>query len=294
MGISELTEANDAVAHYAWLSDYTRRRGHLGTASPPDRLREGIQLRGVSFQYPGTRQEVLRDITVDLRAGSVVALVGVNGAGKTTLVKLLAGMYRPVRGEILVDGVPLGDIDVTQWSTRLSGAFQDFAKLQALVRETVGVGDLVRLIDGGQVRRAIDEAGATTLVDQLPDGPHTQLGGVFDGAQLSQGQWQLLALARSLMRDAPLLAVLDEPTAALDPLAEHDLYERMAASARVTASVNGGIVLLVSHRFSTVSMADHIIVLSGGGVAEQGTHAELMRQGGRYASLYATHARGYA
>jgi ATP-binding cassette subfamily B protein len=292
-GIGALTEGNDAVGHYRWLTRYSREHRHPGTVAPPARLREGIRLQDVEFAYPGAPTPVLRGVTVDLPAGAVVALVGVNGEGKTTLVKLLAGMYRPDRGDILVDGVALSQLDALQWRERLTGAFQDYARLQTTVDATVGAGDLPRRDDAAAVERAIEEAGATALVRGLPEGERTQLGALFDGVQLSQGGWQKLALARSLMRRAPLLAVFDEPTAALDPLAEHAFYERVSSSARSVIAANGGIVLLVSHRFSTVSMADHIIVLADGRIAEQGRHADLMRRGGRYAELYVTHARGY-
>jgi ATP-binding cassette subfamily B protein len=292
-GVSELTEGNDAIAHYRWLTRDAEQRRHGGAAAPPERLSQGIRLHDVEFRYPGASAGVLSGITLDLRPGSVVALVGVNGAGKTTLIKLLAGMCRPDRGEILVDGVPLDRMDIVRWRERLTGAFQDYARLQTTVGAAVGVGDLPSLGHAPAVDRAIEEAGATALVRALPRGSDTQLGALFDGVQLSQGGWQKVALARSLMRRAPLLAVFDEPTAALDPLAEYEFYERVSSSARSTIAANGGIVLLVSHRFSTVSMADHIVVLSEGRIAEQGRHADLMRRGGRYADLYDTHAQGY-
>ncbi|MBM0274279.1 ATP-binding cassette domain-containing protein [Micromonospora tarensis] len=292
-GVGQVAEANHALEQYLWLADHAERQRRSGGAAPPAQLTNGLRLRGVSFRYPGAGTELLADIDLDLKAGSVVALVGMNGAGKTTLVKLLMGMYRPSRGAILVDDTPLADIDPVAWSSELTGAFQDYAKLETRVRETVGVGDLRRVSDRTAVQTAVAEAGATALVEQLPDGLETQLGTLFNGTQLSHGQWQKLALGRALMRRTPLLAVLDEPTAALDPQAENDLYEQFVGAARVARQVRGGIVLLVSHRFSTVSMADHIVVLSGGTVIEQGSHRELMALDGEYAELYEAHARGY-
>jgi ATP-binding cassette subfamily B protein len=243
----------------------------------------------VEFAYPGG-PPVLTGVTLTLPPGSTVALVGVNGAGKSTLVKLLCGMYTPTRGQIRVDGVPLPDIDVGGWRRRLSGVFQDFVKFQLPVRHTVGVGNLPAIDDAAAVDRAIREAGANRLVAQLPCGSDTQLGRVYEGAELSHGQWQKLALGRGLMREDPLLLVLDEPTAALDPQAEHELYERFVSQA---TGAHGRITLMVSHRFSTVRNADSIVVLADGRVAEQGTHAELMAAGGRYAQLYAIQAAAY-
>jgi ATP-binding cassette subfamily B protein len=256
----------------------------------PSRLDAGISLNGVSFRYPGSDTPVLRDLDLHLRPGSTVGLVGVNGAGKTTLVKLLCGLYQPDQGAITVDGRPLADLDPASWSARCSGAFQDFVKFHLPVREAVGIGDLPRAREEAPVTEALGRAGATAMIAALPDGIDTRLGPLFGGVDLSHGQWQKLALARGAMRDAPLLLVLDEPTAALDPQAEHDLFERFAALAR---NASGTITLLVSHRFSTVHMADHIVVLGDGELLEQGTHADLMAAGGPYATLYTRQADAY-
>ncbi|MGB3443573.1 MAG: ABC transporter ATP-binding protein [Actinophytocola sp.] len=293
-GASQLAEGRHTVRHLRWLEEHAARTRHPGTEPPPDRLDRAISLRGVSFTYPGTDREVLADVDLDLSAGSTVAVVGVNGAGKTTLVKLLTGMYEPTAGEILVDGVPLRELDLERWRGRVTAAFQDFGKPQVTVRHAVGIGDLPRADDRDAVARAIEIADAGPVVDRLPSGVDTQLGRTFDGAELSHGQWQRLALGRAVMRGTPLLSVLDEPTAALDPQTEHDLYERFVGVGRDRRADAGGVTLLISHRFSTVRMADHIVVLSAGRVAEQGTHDALMALGGQYAELYETQSRAYA
>ncbi|WP_166427617.1 ATP-binding cassette domain-containing protein [Nonomuraea mesophila] len=290
-GVSRLSEAGRVGRHYLWLQDYAAAQTRDGR-SAPYRLRDGIVLDDVAFTYAGTRSPALREINLRLPAGSVVGLVGVNGAGKSTLVKLLTAMYRPTSGSIFVDGVELADIDAAAWRERLSGAFQDFVTPQLPVSEAIGIGDLSRLADRPAVLAAAERGGAAELIDRLPHGLDTQLGRAFDGEELSHGQWQKLALARALMRPSPLVLVLDEPTAALDPQAEHAVFEQFAEQC-AQVSANGGIVILVSHRFSTLHLADHIVVLSDGRVTEQGSHAELLASGGEYATLYLTQAKGY-
>jgi len=232
-------------------------------------------------------------VSVRLPAGAVVALVGDNGAGKTTLVKLLSGFATPESGQILVDGADMAAFDTARWQERCAAAFQDFAKLEFPVRESVGVGDLPRIDDLVAVGAAVERAGASSVVDSLPQGLETQLGTRWeDGVELSGGQWQKLALARGLMRTDPLLVVFDEPTAALDAHTEHALFERFAAAAR-TAKQRSTVTLLVSHRFSTVGMADLIVVLDQGRVREVGSHQDLMARGGMYAELYELQSRGY-
>jgi ATP-binding cassette subfamily B protein len=223
-----------------------------------------------------------------------VAVVGENGAGKSTLVKLLAGFYRPTRGRVLVDGVDLTRLPADEWRARLSGAYQDFFRFEFLARQNVGLGDLTRLEDAPAVTVAVGRAGADDVVGQLSSGLDTQLGpGWPDGVDVSFGQWQKLALARGFMRDEPLLLVLDEPTAALDAETEHALFERYAARAQDASGDNGRVTVLVSHRFSTVRMADIIVVLNGARLVEVGTHEELMLHNGQYAELYAIQAAGY-
>jgi ATP-binding cassette subfamily B protein len=278
-----------------WLRDYAGRHAWAGSSGPvPDRLRDGIALRGVSFAYPGSDAPSLRGVDLTLPAGSTVALVGENGAGKTTLVKLLLRLYDPTEGQVLVDGQALSELGVRRWRARVSAGFQDYAKFEFVAQQTVGVGDLPRMDDRAAVLAALDRASGRTVVDGLPDGLESQLGKRFtDGVEPSGGQWQRLALARAFMRDRPLLLVLDEPTAALDPEAEHALFEGFAAASRAAAAETGGITVLVSHRFSTVRMAELIVVLHEGEVHEIGTHDELMAAGGRYAELFTLQARAY-
>jgi ATP-binding cassette subfamily B protein len=288
---------------FLWLEDYARDAGiDTATAVPgrpeplpvPGRLAQSIRVRDLEFGYPGVDRPVLKGVTLELPAGSVVALVGENGAGKTTLAKLLCRFYRPTAGDIRVDGLDYLRFDVQHWRERVAAAFQDYARFELLARETVGVGDLPRLDDRMAVGVAIERAGAADLPGRLPHGLDTQLGTEWAGGiELSGGQWQKLALGRAMMREQPLLLVLDEPTASLDAQAEHELFERYAAAARRSAGDSGTITLLVSHRFSTVRMADLIVVLEDGRIREQGSHAELMARGGVYAELYELQARAY-
>jgi ATP-binding cassette subfamily B protein len=280
---------------YLWLEDHAAasQRDPPAPAAVPDRLTVGIELRDVAFRYPGTDQPILQGLSLRLPAGRVVALVGENGAGKSTLVKLLARFYEPDAGEILVDGAPLTSLPLAGWRARIGAAFQDFSRFELLLRETVGIGDLARIGDGPAVEAALARAGADDVPPLLARGIETQLGkGWEDGVDLSGGQWQKLALGRAMMRPEPLLVVFDEPTAALDAQTEHDLFERFAEAARSGASA-GTVTLLVTHRFSTVRMADLIVVLDGGRVVEQGSHAELMARGGLYAELYGLQSRVY-
>ena len=241
----------------------------------------------------GNEAPALADVDLFLPSGSVVAVVGENGAGKTTLVKLLAKLYRPTSGRILVDGADLARVDPVQWRQRMAGAFQDFFRFEFRAGQTIGLGDLPRIDNEPALATAMDRAGARDVVEALPAGLATQLGPTWrDGVDVSFGQWQKLALARGFMRDDPLIAALDEPTAALDAETEHQLFERYASRARERKR-SGSITILVSHRFSTVRMADLIVVLDGARVAESGTHEELMARGGRYAELYRIQAAAY-
>lgn len=280
---------------YAWLRRYARENASTNsTGTAPDRIRSAIVLRNVEFRYPGTERVVLSDIDLTLPAGSTVALVGENGAGKTTVVKLLARMYDPTAGSVLVDDCDLREIDPRVWRERCSAAYQDFVRFEFTAADAVGVGDLSRIDDEQALNAALQRGDAVSVVDALPAGLQTQLGTRFtDGVDLSGGQWQRLALARAFMRSEPLLLMLDEPTAAFDPEAEHALFERFAAASKATARRTGGITVLVSHRFSTVRMADLIVVLHAGRIDDIGTHTELIRRGGRYAELFELQARAY-
>jgi ATP-binding cassette subfamily B protein len=259
----------------------------------PQAIRRAMTLDRVSFSYPGTSRVVLDDVSLTLPAGAVIAIVGENGAGKTTLVKLLAKMYEPSSGTIFVDETPLARVPAEHWRTRLAGAFQDFFRFEFSARHSVGLGDVPRMDDDGAVRQAVDRAGAGDVVARLASGLDTQLGPTWPGGvELSFGQWQKIALARGFMRDRPLLLVLDEPTAALDAETEHALFERYAEAAR-TDSHGGRVTILVSHRFSTVRMAQLIVVLDGAKVVETGSHEELMAKGGQYSQLYGIQAAAY-
>jgi len=277
----------------AWLEDYAAAAAASGGAAAPAALARGITFDRVSFAYPGTSRIVLDDVSVSLPAGSVVALVGENGAGKTTMVKLLARMYEPTSGTIAVDGIPLRDMTADSWRLRMSGAFQDFYRFELPARHSIGLGDLPRMDDERAVVTAAERAGAGDLIAKLPCGLDTQLGPAWPGGvDVSFGQWQKLALARGFMRDDPLLLILDEPTAALDAETEHALFERYAVSAK-SASHRGRVTLLVSHRFSTVRMADLIVVLDGSRVVETGTHDNLIARDGQYAQLYRIQQSAY-
>jgi ATP-binding cassette subfamily B protein len=286
--------SNDG-GRFLWLRDFAAEQAarHRGTLTPPRRLRAGISTVNLGYRYPGADSPTLTDINLDLPAGAVVAVVGENGAGKSTLIGLLTGMLAPTEGQVLVDGVDLADLDRVQWRARMSGAFQDYARLELTAQESIGVGDLAALDSEPAVYTALDKAAATDVLTALPSRLQTQLGTTWPGGvELSGGQWQRLAIARGMMREAPLLLVLDEPTAALDAGTEHALFERYADAAR-RAGGRGGVTLLVTHRFSTVASADLVIVLRDGRVAEVGTHAELYANGSHYAELYDLQARGY-
>ena len=285
----------DGSQRLAWLEDYAASLVSKADLPVPVELHEGIRLDHVSFAYPGTDRLVLEDISLSLPAGAVVAIVGENGAGKTTLVKLLGKLYEPKSGAIYVDGLPLARMHADEWRERLAGAFQDFFRFEFQARHSVGLGDVPRFDDEPAVVRAVERAGADDVVARLPAGLETQLGPTWPGGvEVSFGQWQKLALARGFMRDRPLLLVLDEPTAALDAETEHALFERYAAAMHNNGSAaDGRITILVSHRFSTVRMADLIVVLDGAHLVEVGTHEDLMAKGGQYAELYGIQAAAY-
>jgi ATP-binding cassette subfamily B protein len=283
----------DSAKRLAWLEDYAASFVATADRPVPERLAEGIRFEHVSFAYPGTDRLVLEDINVTLPAGRVVAIVGENGAGKTTLVKLLAKMYDATSGRILIDGTELARIPAVDWRARLAGAFQDFFRFEFRAYQTIGAGDLPRVTDEPAVLTAVRRAGAEDVIARLPTGLETQLGPTWPGGvEVSFGQWQKLALARGFMRERPLVLMLDEPTAALDAETEHALFERYASAVR-GAAADGRITILVSHRFSTVRMADWIVVLDGARVIEVGTHDALMRNRGQYAQLYGIQAAAY-
>jgi ATP-binding cassette subfamily B protein len=253
----------------------------------------GIRFDNVGFKYPaapgnGEERWALRNISFFVPRGQSVALVGQNGAGKTTLIKLLTRLYDPSEGRIILDGIDLRDWDQTELRARTAVIFQDFNEYQFDVRDNVGVGSLPHLKEEERIGRATERGGATEVVASLPEGLGTKLGKwAHDGVELSGGQWQKIALARAFMREEADILVLDEPTAALDAEAEHAIFERFRTLAA------GRTTFLISHRFSTVRMADRILVIEGGHILEDGSHSELLAAGARYAHLFSLQAKGY-
>lgn len=284
----------DSSRKLGWLELLAEAADESADAEVPAKLENGITFEGVSFAYPGTDKLVLQDVSLELPAGSVVAIVGENGAGKTTLVKLLARMYTPGSGRIMVDGTDLQRFPAADWRAKLAGAFQDFFRFEFQAKTSIGLGDSPRVDDRLAVTGAVDQAGANDVIEHLARGLDTQLGPTWDeGVEVSHGQWQKLALARGFMRDDPLVLVLDEPTSALDAETEHALFERYAGTAR-DGKEDGRITILVSHRFSTVRMADLIVVLDGSRLVEFGSHDDLVTAGGTYAELYNIQAESYS
>ena len=280
--------------HLLWLERF--RNNSFDSSSTdiktPDEITKGISLREVTFSYPGTDRKVLQDISLDIPPGSSLAIVGENGAGKSTLVKLLFRFYRPTKGAIYLDGCDIADYSLEEWRKACTAAFQDFFHFELLARETIGIGDIELIEDSSYIERAVTAADANDVILRLPNGYETQLGTRWEhGQELSIGQWQKLALARTMMRLRPLLLVMDEPTASLDPQTEHSLFTRQANAAKLSTS--GAISVIVSHRFSTVAMADYIVVLDKGKVIEQGTHKALMENGGLYSELFTIQAEAY-
>jgi ATP-binding cassette subfamily B protein len=266
----------------------TEATGPRGTATEGPLPGDGIRFEDVGFSYPGAKSPTLEGVSLHLPARKKLALVGENGAGKTTLIKLLTGLYEPTRGRILLDGRPLQEWDEHTLRRRIGVIFQDFVQYQFTVGENVGVGDVEALEDEARWAKAAELGMATEVIEKLPAGFHTQLGKWFeDGRELSLGQWQKVALSRAFMRQSADILVLDEPTASMDAEAEARIFARFRM---LTA---GKSAILISHRFSTVRMADEIAVLAGGRVIEQGSHAELMTKNGRYAELFTMQAQGY-
>ncbi|HMI87087.1 MAG TPA: ABC transporter ATP-binding protein [Polyangiaceae bacterium] len=279
-----------AVANGVASAQESRRRSRP-EASPASAARTvelGIRFEGVGYRYPEKSTWALKDVTLTIRKGGSLALVGPNGAGKTTLIKLLTRLYEPTCGSIFLDGRNLQSWPIEELHKRMGVLLQDFNQYQFSARENVALGSIDHFDDDARVARAVSRAGASSLVDELPAGLDTPLGNWFDGVELSGGQWQKLALARAFMREEVDLLVLDEPTAALDPESEHAIFARFGSLAR------GKTTLLISHRMSTVRMADRIAVFDKGQIIEEGSHTELMARGTRYAQLFALQAHSYS
>jgi ATP-binding cassette subfamily B protein len=257
-------------------------------ATVPARLDRGIKVEGLSFRYWNRDQPSLNDISLELPAGAMVALVGENGAGKSTFVKMLSGLYRPSAGRILVDGTDLAQFAPEDWRARITVAFQDPVHIEMSLQDTIGLGWLEHRDDPERILEALRTAGGDRLLASLPEGLQTRLGRKsWDGKGLSGGQWQTVANARAAMRQAPLLRILDEPSASLDARAEEWLFKQYAGLSRT----DGGVTVLVTHRFTTARAADLIVVLDGGRVVEVGTHDSLSQAGGLYAELFRLQAR---
>lgn len=291
--IANLYEQNLFVGNlFAYLALRPRLPPGGAGRPAPATFQRGFEFHHVSFRYPGASEDALHDLSLTIRPGEKIALVGENGAGKTTLVKLLTRLYDPTSGAITLDGVDLRELDPASLQARIGVIFQDFVHYHLTARENVGFGQVEALDDMRRIQAAAEKSGAHAFLAVLPQGYETMLGrwfvtpGQMDGHDLSIGQWQKVALARAFMRDAPVL-VLDEPTAALDARAEYEIFKRFRELAADRTA------LLISHRFSTVRIADRILVLEQGRLIEQGTHAELLAAGGKYATLFNMQAEGY-
>lgn len=249
---------------------------------------DGIRFQNVSFTYPASPQPALKNVSLHLKPGEKLAIVGENGSGKTTLIKLLTRLYTPDEGRILLDGRDLQEWDTQVLHQRIGVIFQNFVRYQFSVGENVGVGDVEHLEDEVRWQTAAQKGMAKPFIEQMPQGFRTQLGRWFkEGQELSGGQWQKIALSRAFMRTKADILVLDEPTAAMDAEAEVRIFDHFRALTK------NQMVILISHRFSTVRMADTIMVLLAGELVEQGTHEQLLQAGGRYARLFSLQAAGY-
>ena len=278
---------------HSYYKDLLALPAALSTPEVPKnvpKLSSVIELRGVSFRYHETGPWILRDVSLNLSAGKCVALVGLNGAGKTTLVKLLTRLYDPTEGQILWDGTDIRGFSPEAYRKRIGTIFQDFVRYDLSVQENIGLGKLEQLNDGAYIRSVAQQASVHADIMRLPQTYQTKISRMFSeegaGMDLSGGQWQKVAIARMFARGADFL-ILDEPTAALDAESEHDLFEQFATL------IQGRTSLLISHRFSTVLMADKIVVLEGGRISESGTHEDLLRLKGSYAKLYQLQALRY-
>ncbi|MEO3756019.1 ABC transporter ATP-binding protein [Streptomyces sp. B6B3] len=297
LAVRRTTEAAGArrlIEPYLWLRDHAAGESASSGSRPvAERLTDGIRLDHVGYTYPGSERKALDDVTAHIPPGSVVAIVGEYGSGKTTVVKLLQKFYRPTEGAIRVDGTDLWHLDTQGWRARSTAVFQDFGRFRTVLAESIGIGDLPHVDDRARITEAVRAAAAQPVVEGLPRALDTQLGRLLGGVELSEGQWQKTALSRAVMRRDPLLIVLDEPTASLDAPSEQEIFERHMAHAREVARRTGGITVIVSHRFATVTGADLILVLSQGRLVESGSHEALMAGDTHYAEMYGLQAAAY-
>ena len=254
----------------------------------PQPISKGFTFENVGFKYPGSDKWSLRNLNFHLQAGEKLALVGENGAGKTTLVKLLARLYEPNEGRILLDGVDMREYDIADLRKNVSIIFQDYVKFQMQADENIAIGNIQNLQEQEKIEDSAMKSLANTVIDKLPEKYRQVLGRRFQGGvDLSGGEWQKIALARAYMGEAQLM-ILDEPTSALDARAENEVFIRFAEL------IEGRTAVLISHRFSTVRMADRILFLENGELLELGSHEELLEKDGKYAALFKLQARGYA
>ena len=286
--VGNIYENNLFMANYfEFLGIEPRMRVAAPPKKLPAELAHGIEFRGVGFRYPESDEWVLRNVDLRIRAGEKIALVGHNGAGKTTLIKLLSRLYDPVEGAILLDGIDVRDIDPIELRQKIGVIFQDFVRYHLPARENIGFGQIEAADEMEKIVESARKSGAHKMIEDLPEGYETMLGRWFHGGhELSLGQWQRIALARAFMRDAEIL-VLDEPTASLDAQTEYEIFRHFQEL------TDGKMAILISHRFSTVRMADRIVVIENGRIAEMGSHEELLRQEGTYARLFSLQAEGY-
>ena len=281
----ELAEANERAQAERATTANALTAPQAAVAADSER---GLRFEDMGFRYPGKERWALRHIDLTIAPGDSIALVGENGAGKTTFVKLLAGLYQPTEGRIVLDGRDLSSWDPEQLRRRFGVLFQDFNKYQLKLRENVGLGSVTHLADQARIERAVERGGASELVQTLPGGLDAALGHWFEkGSELSGGQWQKVALARAFMREEADMLVLDEPTAALDAASEHAVFERFRELAK------GRTTIVISHRFPTVRMAKNIIVLEHGEIVEHGSHEQLLEKDGKYARMFKLQAQGY-
>ncbi|MGC1363868.1 MAG: ATP-binding cassette domain-containing protein, partial [Silvibacterium sp.] len=274
----------DLIAFFDMKPTVTTKPDALPAPRP---IQRGFEFRNVSFAYPGTERRVLKDFNFVLRPGERIALIGENGQGKTTVVKLITRLYDPTEGQILLDGVDLRDYDLDDLHKEIGVIFQDFMRYEMTARENIAIGRVELPHTEAEIESAAQKSLAQGVIEKMPARYDQMLGRRFEGGvDLSGGEWQKIALARAYLRDAQLL-VLDEPTAALDAKSELEVFERFAEL------TEGKMALLISHRFSTVRMADRIVVLEGGRLVEEGTHQQLVALGGRYAGMFEMQAASY-